>query len=335
MRRDTGRDGLGETVTTIALGIPHTPWVPARAESMARLRAQLDGGIPAINGKTPYREFTERAPNWEWSVKLWEWLHETGADWGMQLQDDVMVAPCFWPALGAMLAGAPEDASIIGLSAVHPLAPEMMRRGHRWYRTEAMVVGWAYMIRRDALGDFLEHRQMITDQVGRECEDVILGAYARASKRHVHHPCPTLCDHDTTIPSSYANDHHSTRRPQVTWRDFSEGSLTDPSWWAASGTPQMLPMPPQRECWICLKRPIVGEAPNGCGICLPCALETSTVGLKGACCLCGKRPMLRGSQKTGLGVCGACLHETTGSIISAHEQEIAKSLAKGSVRGDD
>lgn len=317
-------------MTTIALAIPHTPWVEARAQSMARLRSQLDSWGPVA-----YREFTDRAPNWEWSVRLWEWMHETGADWCLQLQDDVVVAPCFWSALHAMIAGAPPDASIIGLSATHPMAPEIARRGHRWYRTEAMLIGWAYMIRRDALEEFLAVRESITTQVGRDCEDVILGAFARASKRFVHHPCPTLADHDTTIPSSYANDHHSTRRPQVTWRDFGEGSLTDPSWWNASGVPQLLPMPPQRQCWLCGERGIVAEGRNGVGLCAECAIESAATSLHGSCCLCLARPAIRGSDVTRLGVCGQCLHTTLGSCLSAYEQSVMGAAGGGEVKGGE
>lgn len=261
-------------MTTIALGIPTTPWVPARVQSMGRLRAELllssaTSGISNVKADH-YREFADRAPNWVWSLDLWNWLHETGAEWCMQLQDDVMAAPCFWPALRAMLSSLPKEAEIVGLSAVHPMAPEWARRGHRWYRTKALLVGWAYVIRRDALGEFLRVRERLVEKHGKKCEDVLLGQFAAESEKYIWHPCPTIVDHDTSIPSSYDNDEHSTRRPQVTWRDFGEGSMTDPTWWRPSGLPALLPMPPQRVCWMCMQKGIVAQAPNGVGVCGVC-----------------------------------------------------------------
>ena len=85
----------------IALAIPHTPWVDERVTSMTSLLVALDLVEPLTDAGPcfAYREFTERAPNAVWAEKLWTWLFETGADWCLQLQDDVIVAPCFWPIL--------------------------------------------------------------------------------------------------------------------------------------------------------------------------------------------------------------------------------------------
>ena len=72
-------------MTTIALGIPYTPWQPEREANMVKLRQLLD-----TEGKADfYREFTERAANSVWSEQLWTWQRETGADWGVEIQDDV------------------------------------------------------------------------------------------------------------------------------------------------------------------------------------------------------------------------------------------------------
>jgi hypothetical protein len=57
--------------------------------------------------------------------------------------------------------------------------------------------------------------------------------------------------------------------------------------------------------------------------------------LNRACCLCTKRPALRGSQVTGMGLCGLCLHETLGSIVSDYERGRQKQASRGEVRGDD
>jgi hypothetical protein len=244
---------------TIALAIPTSAaWVPERKASLDRLRDALGVHWTGLDSPLPcasYREFTEKAPNSVWCEQLWTWLYETGAGWCLQLQDDVMVAPCFWEALRAMTWALPDDAEVLGLTSVHPMTPDVAKRGHRWYRTPANLVGWAYALRRDTLGEFLAARKQLPDAFRAMNEDEQIAMWCERSGRAIWHPVPAICDHDTSIPSSYANDAHSHRRPQVTWRTFSEAELTDPSWWKPSGTPEMLAVPPQFECWGCGKEP--------------------------------------------------------------------------------
>ena len=251
-------------MTTIALAIPHTPWVTERAISMGAIRDALHihGTADGI-GADSYREFTDRAPNSVWCVEMWEWLANTGADWCLQLQDDVMVSPSFWPALRAMLASLPADADVVGLTSTHPMAPEIARQGHRWYRTPGNLVGWAYCIRRTALVEFLAIRSELPETFRAKNEDDQIAEWAAKSNRGVWHPVPAIVDHDTSIPSSYKNDDHSHRRPQVTWRDFPEASLCDASWWIPSGTTHMLPMPSQFDCWGCGQEPQAVRFPTG------------------------------------------------------------------------
>ena len=162
-----------------------------------------------------------------------------------------MVAPCFWPALRAMIAALPQEAEVIGLTSVHPGSVEIARQGHRWFTTRGNLVGWAYMLTHDALSEFRIARDLLPPAFRQMNEDMQIAEWAARSGRLVWHPVPTIVDHDTSIPSSYANDHHGHRRPQVTWRDFGEGSLTDPSWWKPSGTPTMLGNAPMFACSWC------------------------------------------------------------------------------------
>jgi hypothetical protein len=41
-----------------------------------------------------------------------------------------------------------------------------------------------------------------------------------ATDRVVWHPTPTIIDHDVDLKSTYGNDRHLYRRPQVTWEDM-------------------------------------------------------------------------------------------------------------------
>ena len=245
---------------------------------MARLRDQLNPGGPDAEPHgghiIAYQEFTEKAPNYVWAEQLWNWLLGTGADWCLQLQDDVTVPTFFFPALEAMLHNLPPEAAIIGLSATHPLSSEIARQGHRWFVTDGMLIGWAYVLRREALRVFMENRARADEAFRHQSEDVQLGQFARAANLKVWHPVPTLCDHDQTIISSYkGNELHSHRRPAVTWRDFGEGSMCDPTWWTPPhlSAVQNLPMPSQKLCWWCGKRQAkISSGETGAGICGTC-----------------------------------------------------------------
>jgi len=305
-------------MSSIALAIPHTPWVPARVESMERLREAL-GLLPiGAHWSSPcdhYREFTDRAPNSVWCVALWTWLHETGAEWALQLQDDVIAAPCFWPALRAMLGALPPEAEIIGLTSVHPMTPEIARRGHRWHRTPGNLVGWAYALRREALGAFLTDRAKLPESFRMQNEDEQIAIWAASTGRSIWHPVPAICDHDTSVPSSYKNDNHSLRRPAVTWRDYGEGSLCDVDWWRPSGTPELLEMPHQFNCWMCgTGRATIVSSKTGCRLCIECLRQgASMIGKSGqVCSFCLGKPGLVGGSSGA--ICAACLGDAVTAL---------------------
>ena len=108
------------TAPVFCLAIPTTAdWRPERADSLKRLRLELsipDGapdGLRDFNYPPPvahYKEFREKAPNWVWSRDLWRWgveMGQQGATHLVQLQDDVLPMPGFWPVLRAMVEGNP------------------------------------------------------------------------------------------------------------------------------------------------------------------------------------------------------------------------------------
>jgi hypothetical protein len=229
-----------ETVQgTISLAISHTPWVPARVESMDRLRGQL-GEYPPLRAHVDepptgyYEEFTEKAPNDVWSERMWRWAAETSAEWCLFLQDDVIVAPHFWTILRAML-GVTGD-RVIGLEVATHAAPALYRDGFRWAMTSDGLIGVGYVMRRDALIEFLKWRRecLKPGWIGKLNEDDLIGLWCLASGNRVWHPIPTIIDHDTTIASSYGNDHHSNRRPLVRWDTVPAGmaaAMCAPTFW--------------------------------------------------------------------------------------------------------
>ena len=80
----------------ISLAISHTPWIPQRRESLRRLLDQL--------GSCEVTLFQDRLPNWAWSYQMWSWALQTGDRHCLFLQDDVQIAPDFWPQLREMLS---------------------------------------------------------------------------------------------------------------------------------------------------------------------------------------------------------------------------------------
>ena len=261
----------------LALSIPHTPWVPERGESMARVKTALGLGAPGdyefAGMKVTYQEETERATNQVWPRRMWTRMLETGADWTLSVQDDTLPAPCFWPALTAMVQHLPPLA-VLGLSATHPMGPEVARQGHRWYRTSSWVIGWAYAMRRADLAEFVAWIDARPELVAACNEDELINRWVSATGRYTWHPVPTIIDHDTSIDSQYSNDHHAHRRSTVTWRDYGEGSLTDPDFWLPSGDPQLLALPSPTHCWYCFERPgWMQSQRSGAALCRQCLLD--------------------------------------------------------------
>jgi hypothetical protein len=223
---------------TFALAIPHTPWVPERAASFARLRGQLREREPA---GLKHRVFDEKEPNHEWSRKLWEWGERAQATHLLQLQDDVVVAPNFWPALQAMVTARPND--VIVLESAHPAAMTLARAGRRWYSSSDAVIGVGYLIPYVELAHFLFWLGSALKPGAREAltEDTLIAIWCVATGRRIYCPVPTVIDHDTTIASTYGNDQHSYRRPSVTWRDgdvcgWADADLERPDFWSPAST---------------------------------------------------------------------------------------------------
>jgi hypothetical protein len=236
---------------TFALGIPTcADWVPARAESLARLRIALgdpqrDSDAAIAEGKHParWRIFRDRAPNHVWAVEMWGWAASTDATHFVTLQDDAKVAPNFWAALSAMVAIRSDD--VLGLEVVHDAAPVLASRGHRWMSTNDCLVGVGYVVPMPVLREFLKWRaselrahafELDARGVPNLTEDTSLALFCMATGRRIYHPLPTIIDHDVALASTYANDAHAHRRPLVVWNPVRLDELGDPDYWLSPRT---------------------------------------------------------------------------------------------------
>lgn len=278
-------------MNTIALAIPHTPWIPERRVSFDALIEALDAptGDP-INGNLlhahgPLRVFSDRESNRVWSQKLFRWALETGATHLLQLQDDALVAPRFWAILNAMIEAHPNR--IIGLEATHPLAPVQHRAGRRWYR-DHWLIGVGYVVPCWQLERYVEWCEKHPERVAKTNEDSLLSEWSYEDGVDIWHPIPTIIDHDIGVPSTYGNDGHHEfsmyRRPLVTWREVDSPGLEDPAYWRVTedGAPK-LPGPGTQLCWFCAQAagPITSPV-TGARLCKGCLAKCVNAILGGA-----------------------------------------------------
>lgn len=235
-----------------ALGIPTTAdWRPERHESLVRLCDEL-----TFRPKY-YREFRERAPNWVWSREMWKWAAGTNATHFIQLQDDIRPMPHFWHVLRAMIEANPKET--IGLHANHPIAYNLALKGRRWFRTQAWLVGPAYVVpipRLRAFLAWLDENESTLPKTVTEHEDVLLSTWLKQTGQDCWHPIPAITDVDLTIGSTYAGtnghiDDH--RRPRVTWHNFPVEQLKTPSYWEVPLGTERVPGPGTGICTACNK----------------------------------------------------------------------------------
>jgi hypothetical protein len=184
------------------------------------------------------RLFAEKEPNYAWAEKIRKWWLDTGADFCLTLQDDSETPEHFTRILRAQLQHLPER-GVLGLASVHPIQTEMYRQGHRWFRTRAWVCGWGWGLWRADLLKLQAWCDANEDKVRSINEDSLINEWCIASDRDAYHPCPSVVDHDTSLDSTYSNDHHVHRRPFITWRD-TDADLTNPEYWRTQGTIPML-----------------------------------------------------------------------------------------------
>jgi len=257
---------------TLAFAIPHCPWIESRVESYGRLFVATRNG-PQV----AFKCFDERESNRVWSQKLFRWALDTGASHLLQLQDDAIVAPNFWPALHAMIEAQPDR--IIGLEATHPLIPVQHKAGRRWYR-DYWLIGVGYVFPRALLVEYVAWCEANPERVAKTNEDSLISEWAYEKKVPIWHPIPTVLDHDLGVPSTYGNDAHHEysmyRRPLVTWRDVpSLEALEDADYWRCTEeSAPLLPGPGTSLCWYCaIADGKLTSAKTGARLCKQCLAD--------------------------------------------------------------
>lgn len=228
----------------VTVHVSHTPWVPARVESYARLCAQLEAQ------GARHTVWKERAPNHVWSENMWkDAVSREGATHCLFLQDDVKLAPNFWRALHALIDAHPSQ--VICLESVHQMIMPLVEESIAGVTTPDGLIGPGYVMPREMLAEFLAWRNsalapgvlafLKANEKPPFGEDTLLGLWCAATDRTVLMPVPSLIDHDTSLESTYGNESHGRRRPLVR---FDNLGLVYPD-----GTPGGLEVLETKEYW--------------------------------------------------------------------------------------
>lgn len=233
--------------TSIALSITHAPWIPARVAPMSRIVAALawEGPEAADAGFKYVHIESTPGPNWKWGEAQWAWAVGSGAEACLFLQDDNLLPGCvregrgpiespgtFWRYLQAILAAVGPE-RVLGFHTRHPEAGALAAAGRRWVSTTELV-GTGYLFPRAELVSFLAWRKHVGANIVRQIdEDTSIGVWARATRRRIWHPIPTIVDHDIDLQSTADNDAMPDRRPTVLWDDpeWAGADMASPEFW--------------------------------------------------------------------------------------------------------
>lgn len=234
----------GQVSPSIAIAIPHAAHKPGRKESLSKLLEHLP------DGQCRMLVLSDPLPHWEWSKRLWRWGLESGADYLVQLQDDVIVPENFIAAVKALLTSNPND--VTALMGIHPLAREVARMGGKMHRTRAWLLGNAYALSHRFLAQFVPWVEAHESEARVFSEDAFINRYCVDTARDVWHCVPSLADHDTSVPSTWGADSNGHRRATVSWKEYMPKEIEDPAFWVHSGEVRLFTDNLRPRCWCCL-----------------------------------------------------------------------------------
>lgn len=213
---------------TLSLVVNHAPWRPERVAALAAM-------MPELLAIDPERVFVHDTDyrgggNWQaakvrWALAQWTWSLRQPTTHHVFVTDDLHLAPGFVAALVAMVTAHPDVP--IGLISNHPRGPELFDAGHHGYRTNAWIVGPAYVMPHQALVDFVRWFQSLpsgdatmpgTQAYRNDDSSINEWVTNGGGGGEVWHPLPTIVEHRGDLASTVGHgDRHS--RERISWRE--------------------------------------------------------------------------------------------------------------------
>jgi hypothetical protein len=231
---------------TFSLSIAHTPWIPARVESLKMMNGSLVGSPPGTRMWLHTRDF--RGRRWydikhEWALDCWRWHLRAGADHCIMMSDDLYIMPGFWPCAEAMVRQV--SMSPIGMMTNHPRATTLLSQGVHWYRSRSWLVGPCILMPRTLLQHFVnwyeEWYPNLPDgeaygQKGFFHDDSSINEFVHRAGGYSWHPIPAPIEHRLDIGRTHDDQAFPAEAAEsVSWRRNSLGEVSEymqqDYWW--------------------------------------------------------------------------------------------------------
>ena len=186
----------------------------------------MDGVRPILKRDgTPYREITEREPNWAWSRRMWGWGVEQTVTHGIYLQDDLYISDDFWLVVDAMVRAVPNR--VISLISNHPLSERSLASGHAWFLM-CDCLGSGYIFPTMLMKAFLDWRDGLGEVARTYNEDFLITCWQFLTGRRSWCPVPTVIQthHDDEVQTTNAREaRYLFRQAYITWKLASAAGL--------------------------------------------------------------------------------------------------------------
>lgn len=269
--------------------VAHAAWAPGRRESLARLLEQVPGAEVVTS--------TVREHASVWAPRLWRRAYEltNPGEWATLLNDDVTIAPDH--AIENMLATVSAgDVFGVSLATIQPEAGSAYAAGKRWLLSYC-ATGPGYALRREIIPLLLDfHAKKLTDGMRAKMnEDEVLSHFAWSRQEPFLHCLPALVKHDVSVKSTLGYDNHPGRIASFLWDEH-----TDLAHWPTPSNVDYVSHPWMGEGRM---RAVHRAITNGWDF-------------DDTCVICADRKVLMQSPKTGAGICGQCLAEAVGHILT-------------------
>jgi hypothetical protein len=275
----------------IRAGIAHAAWAEGRRASLDLVLERWPDARTLVSIEKEHANV--------WAPRLWAAfldLDMHASDWCLCLNDDVTTAPR--DVVRAMFEALPENVNLVSLATIQSEAKKALSVGDRFIASYC-ATGPGYAIRRSLIPQLLEfHAKTLTPGMRAKMnEDEVLSHFAWSMQSPFWHCLPALVRHDVNVSSTLGYDNHPGRVANVLWDENPDIDLD--SW----------PIP---SSVACCAHPWIGE---GRMRAVRRAYQNGW-DFDDVCVFCAVAPILIMSPTTGAGICGRCVSEAVGHVLT-------------------